>query len=102
MSDELTPQQIAEVWMATSHITHATERQLAFARGVIEADRALGNKAAPGADHSGDLSLLVKRLVGALRRAEPGHQLANHAMDYLLRKGLAGPPLRVISSNDKN
>jgi hypothetical protein len=41
-----------------------------------------------------DLAALVSQLVHALRKAAPGHALAERALDYLKRKGLQGSPLR--------
>jgi hypothetical protein len=41
-----------------------------------------------------DLSALAARLARALRKAAPGNDLAEKAMDYLRRKGLQGSPLR--------
>jgi len=42
----------------------------------------------------GDLAMLVARLVRALRKAAPEHELPEKAMDYLRRNGLCGSPLR--------
>lgn len=42
----------------------------------------------------GDLSMLVRQLVHALRKASPDHALPDKAMDYLKRKGLQGSPMR--------
>jgi len=41
-----------------------------------------------------DLAMLTRRLVYALRKANPGHALSNQAMDYLTRHNLQGSPLR--------
>lgn len=41
-----------------------------------------------------DLSALAERLVRALRKAAPEHNLPARAMDYLQREGLFGSPLR--------
>jgi len=41
-----------------------------------------------------DLAQLVKQLVHQLRKAAPGNELSEKAMDYLKRKGLLGSPLR--------
>lgn len=41
-----------------------------------------------------DLRTLVARLVRSLRQAAPGNDLADKAVDYLRRHGLAGSPLR--------
>ncbi|MFC4922970.1 hypothetical protein [Delftia deserti] len=41
-----------------------------------------------------DLAQLVKQLVRALRKALPGNDLADKALDYLKRQGLQGSPLR--------
>jgi hypothetical protein len=41
-----------------------------------------------------DLSALAARLVRALRKAAPEHNLPALAMDYLQREGLCGSPLR--------
>jgi hypothetical protein len=41
-----------------------------------------------------DLAQLVKQLVRTLRKAAPGNDLAEKAMDYLKRQGLQGSPLR--------
>lgn len=41
-----------------------------------------------------DLSALAVRLVRALRKAAPEHNLPALAMDYLQREGLCGSPLR--------
>ncbi|WP_286974943.1 hypothetical protein [Pseudomonas sp.] len=42
----------------------------------------------------GDLSMLVRQLVHALRKAAPDHALPAKAVDYLKRKGLQGSPMR--------
>ncbi len=42
----------------------------------------------------GDLAMLVKQLVHALRKAAPDHDLPARASDYLKRHGLSGTPLR--------
>ena len=42
----------------------------------------------------GDLSMLVRQLVQALRKSAPDHALPDKAMDYLKRKGLQGSPMR--------
>lgn len=42
----------------------------------------------------GDLSMLVRQLVQALRKAAPDHALPDKALGYLKRKGLQGSPLR--------
>lgn len=41
-----------------------------------------------------NLAKLVKRLVHALRKAAPEHDLPAKALDYLQREGLVGSPLR--------
>ena len=41
-----------------------------------------------------DLSALVARLARALRKAAPGNDLSDKAVDYLRRNGLQGSPLR--------
>ena len=41
-----------------------------------------------------DLVYLISRLVQALRKASPDHDLARLSTDYLKRKGLCGSPLR--------
>lgn len=41
-----------------------------------------------------ELVTLVQRLCRALRRADPGHNLATTALGYLKRHGLKGSPLR--------
>ena len=43
---------------------------------------------------TGDLAALVARLVRALRKAAPEHDLPERALDYLKREGLCGSPLR--------
>ena len=45
-----------------------------------------------------DLRLLVGRLVRALRKAAPGNELAEQAVDYLARAGLKGSPLRAAQA----
>lgn len=47
-----------------------------------------------GAAEVDDLAALVARLVRALRKAAPSHDLPEQAMDYLRRKDLLGSPLR--------
>lgn len=42
----------------------------------------------------GDLSMLVRRLSRALRKAVPDHDLPGKADDYIRRKGLGGSILR--------
>lgn len=44
-----------------------------------------------------DLAALVGRLVRALKKAAPEHELPAQAMDYLKRKDLLGSPLRIES-----
>lgn len=44
--------------------------------------------------NEGDLAALVKRLARALRKAKPGNEMSDQAMDYLKRQGLLGSPLR--------
>lgn len=46
----------------------------------------------------GDLSMLVRQLVQALRKAAPDHVLPDKALDYLKRKGLQGSPMRALST----
>lgn len=46
-----------------------------------------------------DLAALVARLAHALRKAAPGNDLPEKAMDYLRRKGLQGSPMRETSEN---
>lgn len=41
-----------------------------------------------------DLSALTKRFVQRLRKAAPGNDLPDQALDYLKRKGLLGSPMR--------
>lgn len=41
-----------------------------------------------------DLAALTARLVRALRKAAPEHNLPTLALDYLQREGLCGAPLR--------
>lgn len=54
-----------------------------------------GQGSADGLDkRAGDLAMLVKRLVQALRKAAPAHSLPSQAMDYLQRHSLQGSPLR--------
>jgi len=48
----------------------------------------------------GDLSMLVRQLVQALRKASPDHALPDKAMDYLKRKGLQGSPMRNQQRSD--
>lgn len=45
-----------------------------------------------------DLVALVNRLARALRKAAPGNDLADKAVDYLRRKGLQSSPLRALSA----
>lgn len=42
----------------------------------------------------GDLVMLVRKLVHALRKAAPDHGMPDRAVDYLVRHGLQGSPLR--------
>lgn len=44
--------------------------------------------------NEGDLAALVKRLARELRKAKPGNEMSDQAMDYLKRQGLLGSPLR--------
>lgn len=41
-----------------------------------------------------ELAMLTRKLVQSLRKASPGNESAEKALDYLKRKGLAGNPLR--------
>ena len=41
-----------------------------------------------------ELAILTRKLVQQLRKASPGDESAEKALDYLKRKGLAGNPLR--------
>lgn len=41
-----------------------------------------------------DLAALVRRLAHSLRKAAPGNDLPEKALDYLTRNGLQGSPLR--------
>ena len=41
-----------------------------------------------------ELAMLTRKLVQQLRKASPGDESAEKALDYLKRKGLAGNPLR--------
>lgn len=41
-----------------------------------------------------DMAMLIKLLVRALNRAEPGNETAKRAMDYLQNNDLLGSPLR--------
>ncbi|MFC4927808.1 hypothetical protein [Delftia deserti] len=72
----------------------------ANARLVAEINAASGpthmGEAAPQAPAApvDDLAQLVKQLVRALRKAAPGNDLADKALDYLKRQGLQGSPLR--------
>lgn len=71
----------------------------------IEAEQVteMWNRRAPAAE-VGDLAALVRQLAHSLRKAAPGHELANRAVDYLVRKGLQGSPLRdgvAIPLNDQ-
>lgn len=43
-----------------------------------------------------ELAMLVRKLVQQLRKAAPGNESAEKAVDYLKRKGLAGNPLRDV------
>lgn len=43
-----------------------------------------------------DLAALIKRFVHRLRKAAPGNDLPEQALDYLARKGLQGSPMRSI------
>jgi len=45
-----------------------------------------------------DLTLLVRRLAHALRKAAPGNDLAAKALDYLKRHGMEGSILRAEST----
>mgnify|MGYP001567229262 CR=1 FL=1 len=45
-----------------------------------------------------DLAALVRRLAHSLRKAAPDNDLPEKALDYLLRKGLQGSPLRKVSN----
>ena len=65
------------------------------ARGLLSA-AAARLAAAPQAPAApvDDLAQLVKQLVRALRKALPGNDLADKALDYLKRQGLQGSPLR--------
>lgn len=48
-----------------------------------------------------DLSMLVRRLVRALKKASPNSDLPAQSMDYLRRKGLAGNVLRSAPADDE-
>ena len=61
-------------------------------RGI--AQRALAAAPQAPAAPVDDLAQLVKQLVRALRKALPGNDLADKALDYLKRQGLQGSPLR--------
>jgi hypothetical protein len=41
-----------------------------------------------------DMAAIIRQLVHSLRKAAPGHALPEKALDYLVRKGLQGSPLR--------
>jgi hypothetical protein len=41
-----------------------------------------------------DLAALVRQLVYSLKKSQPDSDLAKRAMDYLVRQGLQGSPLR--------
>lgn len=62
----------------------------------IVAEESARHAAAPQAPAApmDDLAQLVKQLVRALRKAAPGNDLADKALDYLKRQGLQGSPLR--------
>lgn len=49
---------------------------------------------------AGDLSMLVRQLVQALRKVAPDHALPDKALEYLKRKGLQGSPLRAMDGKD--
>lgn len=59
-------------------------------QGLVARMRLAEKKAAP----VDDLAMLVGQLVQALRKAAPGHALADRAVDYLRRMELQGSPLR--------
>lgn len=46
------------------------------------------------------MAMLIKLLVRALNRAEPGNETAKRAMDYLQNNDLLGSPLRQASGNE--
>lgn len=50
--------------------------------------------AVPTDRQTADLAALVRQLAHALRKAAPGNDLADRAVDYLKRAGLQGSPLR--------
>jgi hypothetical protein len=66
-----------------------------FAAAVIAADRATApvSVAEPVAAMD-DMRMLIERLAHSLRKAAPGNDLSDQAMDYLKRMGLVGSPLR--------
>jgi signal transduction histidine kinase len=43
-----------------------------------------------------DLAALVRRLVHSLRKAAPDNELSEKALDYLMRHGRQGTPLREV------
>ena len=48
-----------------------------------------------------DLAAIIRQLVHSLRKAAPDHALPAKAVDYLVRKGLQGSPLRSAASDEK-
>lgn len=50
-----------------------------------------------------DLAALVRRLAHSLRKAAPGNDLPEKALDYLRREALQGSPLRdaYVAHNDQ-
>lgn len=47
-----------------------------------------------------DLRMLVSRLAKALRKAAPDNELPGKALDYLIRNGLVGSPLRKVGAGE--
>jgi hypothetical protein len=64
---------------------------------AIESAGATGQEPVASMD---DLSMLIRQLVHALRKASPDNALAERATDYLKRKGLQGSPLRAAPIGD--
>lgn len=45
-----------------------------------------------------DMAAVIRQLVRSLRKASPGNEVAERALDYLKRHGLQGSPLRTASA----
>lgn len=88
------------VWKAfrggeTCHFgEHGAANAWAGPSGTVEERRFPVRDLVLAGDQVADLSLLVGRLVRALRKADPSHVLPEKAMDYLRRQGLQGRILR--------